>query len=279
MRFAFAAVIALAACAPQPMWHAPAARPQSHHLTQAEMDAIPTAFPTTLVRPRSNVIASMYSRLVELKNPELVGQLVSTLISLGRLRVPVTVEQCDDVKAQYDTRSNRILICYEFIANANRLAGKPKSEWYTLDKDAATMLIFTALHEISHALVDVLRLRPGGNEEDLADQFAFLMMTNVKDAEMMQRLIAVPAAFFHEHGKEVAREGGHAKGDVHSSSASRAFEAMCMLYGRQRDPTLGRALGADGPRCIAHTREVIAKWNRLLRPYTRLDTGNTFSMD
>ena len=65
---------------------------------------------------------------------------------------------------------------------------------------------------------------------------------------------------------------------MHSSSKDRAFEAMCLLYGRQRDPAIGRALGAAAPRCIAHTRDVMARWNRLLRPYTRIDTGDTFSM-
>lgn len=271
--------LAVVACSPAPRHHAAAPQPagESRYLTDEDIAAIPNVFPATLVPPRTPAMRSMHARMVELRNPELLGQLVSTLISLGDRNVPIVVEECGDIDAHYNTRTRRIRICYEMIAMANRLAGKPRSDWYVLDQDAASVLIFIALHEIGHALVDVLELRFRGNEEDLVDQFAFLVMTNVNDVELARRLIRSPAAFFYHHGAEVDANRGHRADDEHSPSKDRAFEALCLLYGRHRDQTIGQALGKHAAVCDRHATDVMALWNGLLERHTRLDTGRTFS--
>lgn len=277
MRLLLCASVVLAACAPSPYrGAATTTAPPGRYLSNAELAAIPNGFPATLVPPRSAAMARLHARMTELGNPERLGQLVSTLISLGSRRVPIVVEECGEVDAHYNARTQRIRICYEMIATANRLAGKPRPDWYVLDQDAASVLIFIALHEIGHALVDVLDLRFRGSEEDLADQFAFLLMTNINDVDLAKRLVRSPAAFFYHHGVEVEANGGHAADDVHSPSKDRAFEALCLLYGRHRDATIGRALGSDAATCIDHADGVIGMWNRLLAPYTRIDSGRTF---
>lgn len=271
-------VLAVAACAPSPYRGAVGAPPPSEnrYLSNEELAAIPNVFPATLVPPRSPAIVPLHARLAELRNPERLGQLVSTLISLGSRRVPIVVEECGEVDAHYNPRTQRIRICYEMVATANRLAGKPRPDWYVLDRDAASVLIFIALHEIGHALVDLLDLRFRGSEEDLADQFAFLLMTNINDVDFAKRLVRSPAAFFYHHGVEVEANGGHSKTDVHSPSKDRAFEALCLLYGRHRDANIGRALGTDAATCVDHAAGVIDTWNRLLAPHTRVDSGRTF---
>lgn len=278
MRAALLALLAVTACVPAPRSYGAPAPSNGRYLTASEIDAIPTAFPTTLVPPRSAIIQPMYATMVERKNPELIGQLVSSLLDLRGRRVPLVVTECDDVDAQYDPKRHQITICYEFIANANRLANKPRAEWWSLDRDASSVLVFTALHEIGHALVDELDLRFTGNEEDLVDQFAFLVMTNVHDTDLADRMVRSPAAFFFHHGAEAERAGGHGPTDVHSASKDRAFEGLCLLYGRHKDPSLGAALGTSGTICARHTQEVMDMWNRFLAGVTRLDTGRTFSM-
>jgi hypothetical protein len=274
MREILAPLLVLVACTPTPAYFGPPASSSgSHYLTKDEIAAIDNVFPTTLVPPRDAVLMPMYERMRELQNPDGIGKLVSTLISLGARRVPITVEQCGEIDAHYNPNTETIRICYEFIANANRLAGKPETQWFALDQTAASILIFVALHEIGHALVDVFDLTFRGNEEDLADQFAFLLMTNVNDTDLVNRLVAAPAAFFYHHGQE----NEHRPGDVHSPSGDRAFEAMCLLYGRHRDPGVGKALGPKvAAGCVDHAAAVVAMWNQLLEPHTRIDTGRTF---
>jgi hypothetical protein len=250
----------------------------SHYLTDDEIAAIPNVFPTTFVPPAHAAFQPMYERMVELENPTVIGKLVSTLISLGDLRVPISVEECGEVDAHYVPSTQTIKICYEFIANANRLAGKPEAEWFTLDRNAAAVLAFTALHEMGHALIDVLDLPIRGREEDAADQFAFLMLTNAGDADLVNRIMVAPAVFFHHHGVEQDRTGGPSAVDVHSPSAERAFEAVCLLYGRHRDPDLGVALDDQAAGCITHAAEIVDRWNAYLVAYTRLDNGRTFSV-
>lgn len=272
-------VVSLAACGPRAGTYGGAAGPSSsHYLSKDEIAAIPNVFPTTFVAPTHTAFLPMYERMKELQNPALLGQLVSTLIGLGDLRVPVTVEECGEVSAHYAPATQTITICYEFIANANRLAGKPESEWFALDRNAAAVLAFTALHEMGHALIDVLDLRVGSNEEeDVADQFAFLILTNANDAELVNDIMVAPAVFFHHHGLEQDQAGGPAADDVHSPSAQRAFEAVCILYGRHRDRDIGVALDGQAAGCITHAGEVIDRWNGYLAAYTRIDTGRTFS--
>jgi hypothetical protein len=51
---------------------------------------------------------------------------------------------------------------------------------------------------------------------------------------------------------------------------------MCLLYGRHRDPGVGKALGKAAAGCVQHAADVVGMWNRLLEPHTRIDTGRTF---
>jgi len=271
-------VLSLAACVSGGGGGGASAPASSHYLTDDEIAAIPNVFPTTFVPPEHAAFQPMYERMVELQNPTVLGKLVSTLISLGDLHVPISVEECGEVDAHYVPSTQTIKICYEFIANANRLAGKPEAEWFTLDRNAAAVLAFTALHEMGHALIDVLDLRVRSDEEeDVADQFAFLILTNANDAELVNDIMVAPAVFFHHHGLEQDQAGGPAADDVHSPSAQRAFEAVCILYGRHRDRDLGVALDAQAAGCITHAGEVIDRWNGYLAAYTRIDTGRTFS--
>jgi hypothetical protein len=176
------------------------------------------------------------------------------LIDLRGLEIPIVVTQCGEANAYYAAASRDITVCYELLSYANELSGKSGAALYQLDRDAAATLIFATLHEIGHALVDALGLPLHTDDEDMADQLAFLVLTNT------------------DHAEQVA----HDAGDVHRPSSERAFVAVCMLYGRHRDPALGEALGAEAERCLESTARIVDAWNEALAPYTRLDTGRTF---
>src|SRR5262249_44018606 len=148
-----------------------------------------------------------------------------------------------------------IQICYELVALANKLAGKPIG---TVDANIQFVLAFTALHEMGHALIDLMKLQVE-NEEDRADQFALLMLTNVKDLALANEVVHAPAAFFAQ--LDAAEHGSHDADDPHSASIDRAAAAICILYGRQHDPALAAQLGAATARCESLTADAMQTWN------------------
>jgi hypothetical protein len=266
---ALIATLAVAGCVSSSSggWGQPAA---GHHMSQAEIESIPNAFPTTLMAPRDARFQPILDALSERNGVAGMGQLTSTFIDLTRVHVPVSVAQCGEANASYSPQTQSIQICYELVALANKLAGKPLA---TVDANMQFVLAFTALHEMAHALIDLMKLQVE-DEEDRADQFALLMLTNVKDLALANEVVRAPAAFFAQ--LDTAEHGSHDAGDPHSAAIERAAAAICILYGRQHDPDLGARLGANAGHCELLTQDALRTWNGWLQPYTRLDTGRTF---
>jgi len=251
----------------------PAQGTSGHHMTDAEINAVPNAFPVTIHPPQNAKFQPFVDGLAQ-KNPiDKLGWLTSILIDLRQVHIPVIVEECGEANAFYSHGKQQIRVCYEFMALIHHLAGQPSD---VFDDDVTYMLAFTTLHEIGHALIDLMNVNVSPrDEEDRADQFAFLVMTNYKDPELGRRVMHAPASFFVEldgiedHDNDTTEE--------HGASVHRATNAICLLWGRQHDPVLAdRMAGERGARCDAYTSEVLSTWNGWLAPYTRLDTGRTF---
>jgi hypothetical protein len=280
MHHASLALVVLVGCvAPQtsrtsgyPVAAGPAPTPAaSTRLTKEQIDAIPNAFPASLVPPRTRAFAPMYESLKQV-TPMNIGELISILLILDDVHVPVSVEECGKASAQYDPRTRSIRICYEFIEYANELLGRTGKDLAIVDADTNALLMFATLHEIGHALVDVLDLSVGSNEEDRVDEFAFLAMTNVNDVELARSVVAAPTEFFARHGAAVGTQGN----GVHSSGGQRAFDGICMLYGRLREPSAKRVLGDRADACIEQSIRIRDRWRDWLRPYSRVTGGRTF---
>ena len=268
MRVAIAVLtVALVACT------IPVQQQQARRLTQSEIDAIPNSFPVTIFPPDHAKYQPFVDALAKHNTIHSVGWLTSVLIDLRRVNVPVVVQECGAENAFYIPSKGKILICYEFMALIHRLAGSPPR---VDDDDVNYMLAFTTLHEIGHALIDLMNVRlTPRDEEERADQFAFLVLTNYNDAELARKVIHAPASFFlhlddiEDHDNDDTEE--------HGRSLHRTTNAICLLWGRQHDPVLAdRMAGGRGERCDAYTSEVLATWNGWLRPYTRIDTGRAF---
>jgi hypothetical protein len=206
-------------------------------------------------------------------DPMEIGQLISVVLRLGELRVPISVEECGKASAQYSPRTRSIRICYEFVEYANELAGRKGRALATVDADTNALLMFATLHEIGHALIDILDLPIAGNEEDRVDEFAFLTMTSHDDVELARSVVTAPASFFQRHGKAV---GEHHDG-VHSSGGDRAFDGICLLYGRTGDHFAKRLLGPERTQgCIDWAVTIRDLWRKWVRPYSRVTNGHTF---
>lgn len=250
------------------------AEPQ--RLTMEEAEALPTAFPTTLVPPTTQSLRPVYERLRQLENPALTGKLVSIVLSLGTLRVPISVEECGVADAYYWPQKRSITLCYEHLVQANRLMGKPVAQQNQVDSTVAALVVFTAFHEIGHALVHTLSLQFPGREEDVADQFATFFMIQSGEAAFARRIVQAPAAYFSHRSQASAQSSRTAASSVHSPGLERSQNILCLLYGRYRDPEIGQKLGARAADCPAQYARAAATWNAQLAPYARVIGGKTF---
>jgi hypothetical protein len=230
-------------------------------MTRAEIDAIPNSFPVTIVPPQNPAYKVIAAELQRRDTVSGMGKLTSTFVDLRHVTIPVTVEECGKPRAYYSPRTRDIHICYELVAI---MPGE-------FDDTKNYVVAFAALHEMAHALIDVIGVS-SQLEEDRADQYALLMLTGVGDVALANEIVAAPAKFFLYLDEEYV----HDPNDVHSTDLERAQHAICMLWGRMHDPKLGARLADRAPGCQAYTDEVRSTWNRWLRPYTRLQDGNTF---
>lgn len=246
-------------------------------LTSDEIAAIPTAFPTTLVPPKTARFMPLVDALEEWNAVERMGRITSMLIDLGDVEVPIVVEECGETNAYYSTGERRIHVCYELIELSAQLAGSPTDELTDeLNDDVIYLIEFITLHEIGHALIDLMRLRIGDHEEELrADQFASLMLTNHKDAALTRAVMHAFTKFFVEFDQLESHDDDSV--EAHGRSKDRATFSLCVVWRRNRPPSIASSMAGElGRTCDDYADDARETWNAWLAPHTRIDTGKTF---
>ena len=130
-------------------------------------------------------------------------------------------------------------------------------------------LLFTALHEVGHALVDVLDIPIAGREEDAVDQLAAVMLVDGSDEGSEA---AVNGASGLATDEEELDELTFA--DDHALGSQRFFNVLCLVYGE--DPQAYSGWVSDGTLpgeraegCEAEYEHVSRSWDRLLEPYLK----------
>ncbi|MDT0609047.1 DUF4344 domain-containing metallopeptidase [Streptomyces lancefieldiae] len=192
---------------------------------------------------------------------------ISALVEVDR-RVSVGVVSCGGEGSSYDPELTHVEVCYDEVSETRELfrrAGPGRA-----DDDVAAVMLETLYHEMAHALVDVLELRVRGREEDVADQFAALMLLR-EGASGEQRLLAAADAW---HLSEVANEDADDGPDEHSSDGRRAVNHRCYVYGaasgRHRGLVGADALPAERAKgCAKEWNAVRTWWTTALAPHLR----------
>lgn len=85
--------------------------------------------------------------------------------------------------------------------------------------------IFVFYHEVTHALIDVLRLPTTGREEDAADDFATVITTEIL-ADDAPALAAALSLYL-----QATKGQSSSYWDEHSLNEQRFFRIVCLLYG------------------------------------------------
>jgi hypothetical protein len=181
--------------------------------------------------------------------------------------IDMTFDECGMINAFFNPNDTSITFCYELLGLLADVF-VPDGNWTQEAEDqVAGAIWFILMHEVGHALVNVLDLPITGREEDVADQLAVvtLMEAGEKGAQAAYAgTLAIQPATNEFENLEFA--------DEHSLGPVRLFNVLCWIYGS--DPTKYDPIVSDGHlpedravRCPGEWDRMSKSWQRILQPH------------
>jgi hypothetical protein len=198
---------------------------------------------------------------------------VQEIFSPLRLPMDLTVrtKECGISNAWY--RRPDITICYEYIRDIIEMAPKETSPEGISPVDAIVgQFLFTAAHEMGHAVFDYLDVPLFGRPEDDADQFAAHVLIKIGQQDA-RRLIEGAAYTYSEYIKNpTVTVRLIAFADVHGAPVQRLYNLLCLAYGADPDAFAsvvdkGYLPKSRAPACKQEWGEVDFAFQKLIYPY------------
>ena len=224
------------------------------------------------VRPRNPQFRPIYDDLTKRKVLEELRQFLSPL-KLPR-KLVVKIDECGASMRDYKP-GGPATICYEVIGQIVRIADKANPDMRASVIDGT--FVQAALHEVAHAVLDILRVPVWGRLNDAADRLAAFIMLQFGD-EVARRTIVGTALFFELSGRSWT---GSEFADVKSPEAQRYFNYLCIAFGGapKTFEFLVKAEGDAKPilpvdrarRCAGEYAQVHLAFNLRIMPYVDPD--------
>ena len=216
MRGLFGALVAGGA-----LWGTPAA-------AQAPTAAAGNQIRIVYGEPKTPEHRIIYERLQKRRVLEDLQDFLSPL----KLPKPLTIktEACGVVNAYYS--GGTVTICYEYIAWIHQVARKVTlTNEISLEDAVVGPFVDVLLHEVSHAIFDLLKIPLFGREEDAADQLAAFILLQFGN-DVARRTITGAALLFRQMAAD-QQPGTADYGAVHGLPAQRFINVLCIAYGAQ----------------------------------------------
>jgi hypothetical protein len=196
---------------------------------------------------------------------------------LSPLRLPRTLllktAGCDgESNAWYEESDHTVTVCYEYIDEVLRNVPDMTTVAGVTPRDAVvgpTIEVF--LHEISHAVFNLLKIPILGREEDAADQIADYIMLHL-GKDIARITVGGVGYMYRLESTQSQTPGAKQFANVHGLPAQRLYNVLCMAYGS--DPELfGDVVQkgylpedrADG--CGDEYKQVEYAYKKLIFPY------------
>ncbi len=188
------------------------------------------------------------------------------------LRIPRTIvletAHCEEPNASYDPDTHRVTLCYElFKSLSDRFRNSAGGEYLVTGT-----VVFALMHELGHALVDVLALPITGREEDAVDQLATILL--LQQGAPGDSLAFGAVGWFVTNARHTVPDD-LAFADDHGLDSQRVYNILCWIYAR--DPTRYPEIVKEGwlpehrrDKCPAEYHRLADSWRRILAPYRRL---------
>jgi len=210
-----------------------------------------------------------------LKNRQLLEKLAAFLSPL-QLPHPfyLITRECKEPNAFYNPSNWRIEICYEMIELIEKVAPRPNNpvDGFTRDEVVVGSFVGVLMHEVGHAVFDMLNVPVFGREEDAADEMAAFIagQFNKEVAHTVTRGFAYLWRAFGRLGGE-PKEWADYSGE-HGANQQRYYNVLCLGYGR--DPQLFKDFIDKGwlpkeraARCGAEYQQVRQAFAKTVLPF------------
>jgi hypothetical protein len=129
------------------------------------------------------------------------------------------------------------------------------------------------LHEVGHAVFDMLQVPIFGREEDAADQFSAYILLHFAPADA-QRLILGVAFLGAKEAKEAQEKAPEIKAfaDSHGLPAQRYFNVLCIAYGFDQKAyagalSIGKLPEGRAEGCADEYTVLARAFRKLISPY------------
>jgi hypothetical protein len=191
--------------------------------------------------------------------------------------VEVTLRECGEANAYYEADSRRISLCYELVDYYSQVFfadTETEEDEAEAGEAVAGATLFTLLHELGHALIDLWDLPITGREEDAVDQLATIILLEGGEDGETAALNGADAFWGAEEEGESADEEEMSFWDEHSLGEQRYYNIVCWSYGS--DPEgLSDLVGdewlpeARAGGCPDEFARMSKAWDTLLSPYVK----------
>jgi hypothetical protein len=189
----------------------------------------------------------------------------------GSLRIPrdivLETAHCGEPNAKYDPDRRRVTLCYElFQSLSDRFTNTSGGEYLVTGT-----VMFALMHELGHALVDVLQLPITGKEEDAVDQLATILL--LQQGTPGDSLAFGAVGWFVTNAR-MGVPDDLAFADDHGLDRQRVYNIVCWIYARDPERYPEIVTGGWLPEhrregCPSEFRRLVDSWRRILAPFRR----------
>jgi hypothetical protein len=171
----------------------------------------------------------------------------------------------------YDPETRTIEYPWQFVTESRRLLAESDYAGADLETGVVDATRFVLMHEVGHALVDLLDLPVLGREEDAADGFAaYAAVEYAEDGELAIAASDLFAAFDAEDPEFEEADFF----DSHALDLQRFYAISCLVYGADPDAYAGVVEGLDFDderldECPVEWDQVARSWEQVLEPHLR----------
>ncbi len=176
-----------------------------------------------------------------------------------------------DKSTYYDPYTQTIAIPHNFVSDVLQFYS---ANYYGESAQAKAHFVGNAMthmlyHELGYALIDILDLPIVGNEENIVDGFATLMLISLHQKSHERVVSAADLYWFVEDCHEDIP--GQKSSQGNNFNSQRAHQILCLLYGSSPKgyKVLSGDLGVDNKQmasCQTHFLKLQRNWLRLLKP-------------
>lgn len=199
---------------------------------------------------------------------------VNSFLTLPR-EIPVVFAECGEANAFYDGEAQRITLCYELMADFERVFSEAGTSPEEVPHRLLEATAFIFYHEMGHALVHQLELPVTGKEEDAVDDLATVVMINADEDTGGEEMALSAAEAFYLWGAEAAEGPGDEDfADEHSLNQQRYYNILCTVYGSNEEAFAALVEeevlpAARAERCAGEYQQKSTSWSRLLAEHMK----------